>query len=133
MFRRSLEVFILFSIASLTGCAQYQWQKYGATQVQFNRDSYECHMEAAHTYPSAIVTEQLSSGYTTPATTNCYSTGTAYGVGDNVYGSTNTNCTTTPGQKVSPVTYTVDANNKNRVEATKACLLARGYNLVRVK
>ena len=133
MFYRSLAAFVLLSISSLTGCAQYQWQKYGGTQGQFNRDSYECQMEAAHAYPSAIVTQQLRSGYTTPATTNCYSNGSAYGLGDNVYGSSNTSCTTTPGQKVAPVTYTVDANKRNRVETAKACLLARGYNLVRVK
>ena len=31
----------LLSPILLSGCAQYQWQKYGATQSDFNRDSYE--------------------------------------------------------------------------------------------
>ena len=26
----------------LAGCAQYQWQKYGATQQDFKRDAYNC-------------------------------------------------------------------------------------------
>ena len=120
-------------LASMAGCAQYQWQKYGASQAEFNRDTYECQMEAARTYPTAMVTQQISSGYTTAATTNCYSTGAAYGAGASVYGSSNTNCTTTPGVQVQPVAYTADVNANYRAQAAKSCLYARGYQLVQVK
>ncbi len=123
---------LLLALALLGGCAQYQWQKYGATQQDFNRESYECQVEAARLYPAAIVTQQLTSGYTTPSTTNCYGSGSAYGVGSTVYGSSSTNCTTTPGQTVAPVTYTADANTSNRNQATQACMVARGWQRVRI-
>lgn len=134
MKRERLMVALASCLAVLmTGCAQYQWQKPGATQSEFNRDSYDCQMEAARAYPSAIVVQQLTAGYTTPATTNCYGSGSAYGVGGTVYGNSSTNCTTTPGQVVPPQTYTADANAGNRKQATQACMNARGYELVRVK
>ena len=123
----------LIAMLTLSGCAQYQWQKYGATQDEFNRDSYQCQMEAARAYPTVAVTEQLTSGYTTPGTTNCNGSGSAYGVGNSIYGTSQTNCITTPARYVAPVTYTRDANSDNRAEAAKSCLVARGYNLVRVK
>ena len=112
-------------VGLLGGCAQYQWKKYGATREDFNRDTYQCQMEAASAYPAAIVNQQLMSGYQTPASTNCYSSGFGY--------SSTTTCTTTPGRTVPPVTYTVDANEDNRAQATKACMYARGYQLVQTK
>gem|GEM_PF-1601451 len=131
MFRGHLAFFLLFPIAAAPGCTQYHWVKEGGTQAQFNRDSYECQMEAVRAYPAAIVTQQLTAGYSTPGRTNCYSTGSAYGSGNTAYGSSSTNCTTTPSQSNAPVTYTVDANQNNRVQAGKACLFARGYKLIR--
>jgi hypothetical protein len=131
----------LLSLILLSGCAQYQWQKYGATQSDFNRDSYECQIEAARTYPTQIVTRQITSGYTTPSTTQCYGTGSAsgsaYGNSGYVYGSSygrsNVNCTTMPGQYVPGVTATEDINAGNRVQAARACMYARGWQLIRVK
>jgi hypothetical protein len=118
---------------TVSGCAEYKWQKIGSTQADFNRDSYECEMEAARTYPTALVTQQLAAGYTTPSTTNCYGSGSATGFGGTVYGNNTVNCTTTPGQVVRPVTYTADANADNRQQAAKACMYAHGYQLLRVK
>jgi len=123
----------LLSAAFLSGCAQFQWQKYGATQGDFNRDSYECQTEAARTYPTQVVTQQITSGYTMPSTTNCYGTGSAYGNSGYVYGNSNTNCTTTPGQHVPGVTSTVDINADNRTKAAKQCMYARSWQLIRVK
>ena len=117
----------------LSGCAQYQWQKYGATQDEFNRDAYQCQMEAARSYPTALVTRQITSGYTTPSQTYCSGTDSAYGMGNYAYGNSNMNCTTTPGQQVAPVTTTVDANAGNRTQAAQSCMYAHGYQLVRVK
>ena len=125
--------FLIVCASLLTGCAQYQWQKYGLTQDELNLDSYQCQMEAARTFPTAVVSQQITAGYTTPATTNCTGMGSAYGIGGTVYGSSNTNCVTTQGQRVAPVTVTSDVNQYNRDYAAKACMVARGYRLVQVK
>ena len=108
-------------VAVTSGCAQHRWQKYGATQSEFNNDTYECQTEAARTYPAQMVTEQITSGYTTPSNTNCYGN------------SKNINCTTTGGQYVPGVTSPVDVNANNRLQAAKQCMYARGWQLVRVK
>ena len=130
---RQYTKFLVVCASLLTGCAQYQWQKYGLTQDELNLDYYQCQMEAARTFPTAVVTQQIATGYTTPTTTNCTGMGSVYGIGGTVYGSSNTNCVTTPGQTVAPVTVTSDANQYNRDYATKACMVARGYRLVQVK
>lgn len=122
----------LVSPIFMSGCAQYQWQKYGATQSDFNRDTYECETEAAIIYPTQIVTQQVTSGYTTPSTTNCYGTGSAYGNSGYIYGNSNTNCTTIPGQYVPGITARVDVNVNNRAQAAKQCMYARGWQLIRV-
>lgn len=126
-------VFSLLSSAILPGCAQYKWQKYGTTETEFNKDIYECKTEAARTYPTQIVTQQVTGGYMTPSTTNCYGTGSAFGNYGYAYGSSNVNCTTMPGQYVPGYTSTVDVNAANRTEAAKQCMYARGYQLIRVK
>ncbi len=79
-------VLVLFGVSALTGCAQYQWQKYGASQADFNKDVYECQMEAARTFPTQVVTQQVSSGYQAPSTTNCSGTSSAYGTGSSFGG-----------------------------------------------
>jgi hypothetical protein len=131
--RGPLSFALAASIIGMSGCAQYQWQKYGATQNDFNKDSYQCQMEAASAFPTAVVSQQVTSGYTTASTTTCTGTGTAYGSGGSVYGSSNTNCITNPGQRVAPVVMTSDVNQKNRQNAAQSCMLARGYRLVQVK
>ena len=125
----------LFSVAVaglLSGCATYQWEKPGATQADFNRDNYECQTEAARTYPTTVVQVPISSGYTMPSNTSCTTHGTAYGSGNTVYGNSNTDCTTTPGQTVAPATVPIDENANNRSNAFHNCLVARGWSLVRV-
>lgn len=132
MNRQKIIIALTVSLA-LGGCAQYQWQKYGATQNDFNRDGYECQMEAARVFPTQVVTQQIRSGYTTPSTTNCYGSGSAYGRSGYTYGTNDMHCTTTPGQRVAPVTSTFDANADNRNRAAMQCMQARGWQRVRVK
>lgn len=90
-------------------------------------------MEAARTFPTQVVQQRLTNDYTPPATTNRYGSGSAYGSGGMVYGNTKTNCTTTPGQYVAPVTYATDVNESNRTNATMSCMYANGYQRVRIK
>lgn len=111
----------------LTGCAQYKWQKSGATQADFNRDKYECQREAAQVYPPQVVRQQITTGYTTPSTTNCSSTGSTYG------NYSYTNCTTTPGQYVPGASTDTDVNADSRERMGKQCMYARGWQLVEVK
>ena len=99
----------------LSGCAQYRWKKDGSTKNEFERDKYECQSEASRLYPAQYIRDDY---VLSPATTNCTNWG--YSI----------NCTTQP-----PVTLesTKDMNASNRNESMKQCLLARGYELVRVK
>lgn len=119
MKRTPVRVGAMFLALAVAGCAQYEWQKYGATQADFNQDRYQCQMEAASAYPTAAVTQQIRAGYVGPSTTNCSNWG--YSV----------TCSTTPGQVVAPLTTTVDVNQDNRGQAAKACMYARGYQLIR--
>jgi hypothetical protein len=123
---------LLTSALLLGGCATYQWNKDGATQADFNRDRYECTNEAARTYPTALVAEQATQGYTTAAQTNCSTNGSAYGNSSYVSGSSNTSCTTNGGQYVPPTYVNVDVNSNNRSQAARQCMFAHGYELVRV-
>jgi hypothetical protein len=118
--------------AFLSGCTQYQWQKYGATQSDYNRDLYECQTEAARTYPTQVVTQQTTPGYTMPSTTNCSGTGSAYENSGYVQGNAHVNCTTTPGQQLAGGTSTVDVNADNRAQAAVQCMYARGWQLTQV-
>ncbi len=110
----------LLAVVLLGGCAQYQWQKSGVSQQDFERDNYQCQIEAAQAYPVAMVTTQTSAGYLTPSTTNCYgSAGSA-------------SCITTPGRFVPPTFMTTDVNAGNRDQTAGSCMRARGWELVRV-
>lgn len=123
----------LLSICLLGGCVQYQWQKDGATQDEFNRDSYQCQIEAARAYPTQVVAQQTAPTYTVPAQTQCTGSQDAMGLGNYAYGSSSMNCTTTPARQIGGGPEMVDVNANNRTEAAKACLFARGYQLVQVK
>lgn len=116
----------------LAGCATYQWNKEGATAEDFNQDRYQCLTEAARTYPTAFVAQQVTQGYNTPAQTYCNTNGSANVAGSYVYGSSDTNCTTTGGQYVPPAYVNVDVNTNNRAQAAQQCMFARGYQLIRV-
>lgn len=113
------------------GCASYQWVKPGASQQDFSRDQYECQSEAARLYPAAYMAHQISSGYVAPSSTQCAGSGSAYGMGNSVYGSTTTTCTTYPGQVIAPASIPIDVNARNRSNSAEACMYARGWALVK--
>lgn len=106
----------------LSGCAQYRWFKPGATQSDFNVDSYECQVQAAAVYPTHVVSQQITPTYVNPSTTNCHTTGY-------VYGRASVHCTTTPGAVVPGVVSTIDVNARNRDQIKKNCMVARGWEL----
>lgn len=98
------------ALSALAGCGT--WSRPGSTEAEFNREMYECQMQAAQTYPPVYNT---SPGYTTAARTTCQS----YGY--------QTHCTTTPG-----VTYpgtTTDMNTVARAAARDACMRSKGWTL----
>lgn len=117
---------------SVGGCASYQWVKPGASQQEFSRDRYECQAEAARLFTSAYIPQQISSGYVSPSSTYCNGSGSAYGIGNSVYDSGSTSCTTYPGQAIAPVSIPVDVNTSSRREMEVACMYARGWSRVKV-
>lgn len=108
-------IIILGISISLAGC-NVGWMKPGATRAEFNQDRYDCQIEAAKTYPVSMVQRTVSTGYQTPAQTQCNNAG---------YG--NFNCTTTGGNYVPPSTITEDVNMNNRSAAFHSCMQAKGY------
>ncbi|RJX31984.1 MAG: hypothetical protein C4516_04900 [Oxalobacter sp.] len=119
-------------MALLSGCAQYQWQKNGATQADLNRDTYDCQKEAAQAYPAKLVREQTRAAYVTPSTTNCTTSESSHGNRGHNHANSTTSCTTTPGKYVPPHFTTVDINANNRAAMAKQCMHARGWDLVKV-
>lgn len=115
---------VFICVMNLPGCAQYYWKKSGAGQAEFNRDSYECQMEAARVFPTQIVVEQLSAGFRSPSSTDCITTNAGYG-------RSASSCTTTPGLVVPPVTNSVDVNSENRARSAMQCLYSRGWQRYR--
>ncbi len=120
----SYRICIFPSIAlALVGCTTY-WQHIDPlydSQRNWDRDAYNCEMEAARSYPVAVVTQTYGTGYTTASSTNC-----------NSYGGF-TKCTTTPGRYVPPPTSTVDVNETNRFNAEIQCLRAAGWRQCKSK
>jgi hypothetical protein len=107
-------------VGLLSGCAQYQWQKSGASRADLDRDSWNCEVESARAYPNP--TQSTAGYYATPATTQCTGSGS---------GSTyNTTCTTTPGMYVDTSSFSASVR---REEAQKRCMAARGWRRVQVK
>lgn len=105
----------------LSGCAQYQWQKRGATSSELNKDLYRCQTEAAKIFPTYMVTGQNDSGLATTATTRCDSYSFSHGRDPRT---NSVDCTTT-------ALPTTDANANNREMATDQCMNARGWKLVK--
>lgn len=108
-------------IALLSGCAQYQWMKPGASQLDFQQDGYVCSSEAARLYPPQQVPMQIGSGYTSPSHTSC----NPFGI--------SVNCTTTGGQYTPPSVVYVDGNEDNRTVAARQCMAMKGWRIIRVK
>ncbi|MDO9435242.1 hypothetical protein [Hydrogenophaga sp.] len=127
----TLKISALAFVVLSAGCAQYRWQKAGATDADFNREMYACETEAARTFPPYIIQRELKAGYTEPSTTRCSGSGSTQGSGSAVVRNTSSICTTTPGRYVQPVIQTVDANVTKRSDTAASCMVARGYRRVK--
>jgi hypothetical protein len=101
--------------ANLTGCA-IGWERPGGTEMELNRDRFECQQQAVRMYPQVMVQVQVGGGYVTPSRTQCY------GYEPHI------SCTTYPGAFVPPQFAIQDANEGNRNGAVSACLRERGYS-----
>ena len=104
----------------LAGCAQYEWHKDGAGQIDFDRDVYECQTEAAKLFPAQFVTYSVGSYSQGPSTTNCFGAGSSI------------TCSTDQEIQRTPSSYSVDANAKNRDNTLIRCIHARGWKKVEV-
>jgi hypothetical protein len=97
------------------GCAEY-WAKPGGTQAELNMVTANCHAQSHAQFPPVLQTVQSSAGYTTPAKTNCTSSG-----------NNSVNCTTKGGDYVPPSYQTVDVNDNGRDAAFHACMYNAGW------
>lgn len=108
-------------LIALVGCAQTQWHhpNSSTTQTDYQRDNYQCEMQAAQAYPVNMVAQGgQTTTYGTPQT-RC----TAYG--------NQMNCSTTqPATSTQPVYY-IDMNMNYRRNAIQSCMNARGYSFSR--
>jgi hypothetical protein len=124
---------ILVPIFGLGGCApQTSYEKYkagqaiqnfpykvGTTQVQTEKATTDCQIEAAQRVPQQMVV-QTTPSYTTPVQTQCNRIGTQ------------TFCNSTGGNTYGGQTYTTDANAGLRVSAFGQCMVGRGYRFVSI-
>lgn len=113
-------IWLILAVSVLSGCAQYQWQKRGATTNDLNKDLYKCQTEAAKNFPTYMVTGQDRAGFADQSTTTCYSNNLHEG-GSNAG---KVICTTSSGLS------TRDANDENREQSTDQCMKARGWKLI---
>lgn len=111
------KIFLSGLIASLTGCAQYEWHSATKSQSSFDGDRYKCMQQAAQTYPAIMQQVTYGTAIQTPTQTTCVTTG------DHV------TCTTTPGQYNPPPPSVIDLNEGNRTQAYNACMTANGWEL----
>jgi hypothetical protein len=100
----------------VSGCVT--WQKPGGTPEEFQATKAACTSRAYARFPPMNRQVQISSGYVTPAFTNC--TGFGYSA----------NCITTGGQVVAPQTMTVDDNTVPRSQDVTSCLYQHGWRPV---
>ena len=103
--------------AALGGCAHYEWFKPDATQADYSKAIYACNMEAARAYPAMPTIQPVAPGYFAPGFVRC-----------GPYG-----CYSTPGYYVPPAMGTVDVNQGNRDQAANQCMMANGWQLIKVK
>lgn len=109
---------VLASTALMAGCVE-KWDKPGATEAEFLQTKADCQGKAHSQYPPMMRQVQLTAGYTTPVTFNCYG-----------YGYSQT-CSQSGGQYVPPQMTTVDDNEFPRVFAVRECLRANGWSPVK--
>lgn len=104
-------------IVFLSGCAQYQWVKRGASPADFQRDDYACRDEAARLPPPQQVPQAAVADTAAPGQTDCRAAGDLACAG---------------AQEAPAVAY-ADENEKRRRFARWDCLSAKGWELTRVR
>lgn len=112
--KRSLTILLLTFLVCTSGCAT-KWVKLGATEHEFNAMKASCEARAQSKFPPLMRQQQISSGYTTPMTTNCYNTG--YQV----------QCYSTGGHYVPPRYMAVDDNYHARQSDIESCYYENGW------
>lgn len=97
-----------------SGCARHQWSKRGASNLEIEKDIYECKSQSANLYPPKLVTTDT---VMVQPTRNCSSV--SHGAAQI--------CRDDPVAKWS---YMRDENEDNRNASVKQCLIDRGYEWV---
>lgn len=118
-------VIIALFASLVTGCAQYEWRKDGATAEAFHQDDYACQIEANNSFPVVMVSTLVRAAHFTPPRRRCEKVKT--------HNQVEHHCFTVPGHFVPAEYGMVDANASNRSKMKKQCLYARGWERVRVE
>ena len=113
--RRAVDLVLL-----LTGCAQYQWAKPGATEADLKIVTSHCEALALQDFPPLLRTELVAAGYTTPLVTTCQNTANRI------------DCVSKGGDFVPPRFRTVDDNEDRRERAVDACRIEAGWTRYRL-
>ena len=98
----------------VSGCVTY-WEKPGGTPQEFDAIQANCSAIAYAQFPVAPNTFPIGNGSNLPYNTTCYGN---YAV---------TNCTTTGGGYVPPMTVVIDINSSARKNAIESCLYQNGW------
>jgi hypothetical protein len=115
-----MKLLALALAVGLTGCAtRWHHPNGNTTQADYQRDHYQCEVQATSMYPAAQVAQGGQTTSFGQATTTC--TG---------YGNQMTCRTTPPVTNTLPVYY-IDANASSRNHAQRNCMAARGYTFSR--
>jgi hypothetical protein len=111
------------ALFALSGCAQYQWMKPGATEQDFQRDNYACMRDSLQQAPPVYQTIDPTGGMPVQqkVRTTCRQ---QQGV---------TDCNQERKNIYRGRPYTTDLNESMRNSVTSACLNAAGWQLVRIE
>lgn len=111
-------LFVISLALMLTGCAE-KWEKFGATEQEFEAMKAACISRASARFPPMMRQVQLTNGYTTPVITNC--NGFGYSV----------SCFSSGGQYVPPTYIAIDDNTGARDQDTRSCFYENGWHPVK--
>lgn len=113
----------LYSLFTLSGCAQYRWVSPGKSVTQFNQDQYDCNIESNKIYPPVFQTvlkapDQFNQSYYDP---NC------------AEGQNSTACVIRSIGNIMPTTEVIDANKDNRRVLFNQCMQSKDWRWEQVK
>jgi hypothetical protein len=116
---RLLPLAIMATALALDGCAVAEhWVKRGATDQEFHADLSGCEAMAAQTYPYLEKTTQFG---------NVHARNRASCTQSGVF----MTCTGTGADLAPPTTIAYDANEGNRRDLVRSCMLGKGWQLAR--